>query len=296
MRPKRRVKKAVSTAPKTPVEINQLEVLEDRSKLREYCVQNSIKTPDFFVSNEFSQISQWAMKKNIFPLCLKTSKNYSNNHLIFVLRAYREMPEFFDKIQEKEKDSKVIIEEFLEGKAYLEVTILEKKVRLISQISLNKTMKIQKKWVAFPIKLPESIFSKISEVINKFDKLIESVSEPIRFSFAIKNAEPILLAINCDNNRLEYSDDWREQTGLKPLSLSEYSNKTDKISKINIYKLHKDTDYDFSKAVNVCDKTKVKQEIKENKLYFMITSESAQNIAEDFEKANAIIKQIIETK
>ena len=189
-----------------------------------------------------------------------------------------------------------LIEEFLEGKAYLEVTMFSNKIRLISQISLNKTMKIQKKWVAFPIKLPESIFVKITEVINKFDKLIESVTEPIRFSFAIKNAEPILLSINSDSNRLEYLDEWRELTGLKSLSESEYPNKTDKISKINIYRLHKDVDYDFSNVSKFCEKTKVKLEIKENKLFFMITSESAQNIAEDFEKANAIIKQIIETK
>ena len=86
---------------KVPVvtQINQLDTLKDRFKLREYCVQKNIKTPDYFVSDQFLKISHWAMKKNIFPLCIKSAHNYSHNHLIFVLKAFRELPEFFEHIQ-----------------------------------------------------------------------------------------------------------------------------------------------------------------------------------------------------
>ena len=72
-----------------PALVDQLEVLDNRCKLREYCIQNNIKTPDFFASDQFLKISQWAMKKNSFPLCIKSAKNLSNNQLIFVLKAYR---------------------------------------------------------------------------------------------------------------------------------------------------------------------------------------------------------------
>ena len=51
---------------------------------------------------------------------------------------------------------------------------------------------------------------------------------------------------------------------------------------------------DFSSAVKVCANSKAKYELIKNKLYFMITSDNPKAITEDFEKANAVIKQIIE--
>ena len=289
MKPPKKKKKII-----VPEVINQLDVLEDRGKLREFCKQNNIKTPDFFVSEEFNKISQWAMKKNQFPLCLKIAKNYTDNYLIFILRAFRELPEFFDLIREKDSVSKVLIEEFLEGKAYLEVTLLDSKVRLISQISLNKTMELQQKWRAFPIKLPDIIYKKLEEIFSKFNLLLESIKEPLRFSFVIKNAEPILLSINSDKNRLEYLDEWRKQGGLEPLPESVYPNKSTYINKISIYKVKENTSIDLKKAIEVCEKSKVKYELTSNKLYFMLTSESSKDMAEDLEKANAIIKEILD--
>lgn len=289
MKPPKKKKKII-----VPEVINQLDVLEDRGKLREFCKQNNIKTPDFFVSEEFNKISQWAMKKNQFPLCLKIAKNYTDNYLIFILRAFRELPEFFDLIREKDSVSKVLIEEFLEGKAYLEVTLLDSKVRLISQISLNKTMELQQKWRAFPIKLPDIIYKKLEEIFSKFNLLLESIKEPLRFSFVIKNAEPILLSINSDKNRLEYLDEWRKQGGLEPLPESVYPNTSTYINKISIYKVKENTSIDLKKAIEVCEKSKVKYELTSNKLYFMLTSESSKDMAEDLEKANAIIKEILD--
>ncbi len=286
------MKKIIKKKTIEAIPINQLEILDDRCKLREYCKQNNIKIPDFFATDQFLKISQWAMKKNTFPLCLKTAKNLSNNNLIYILKAYREMPEFFETIQAKTNNDKVIIEEFIEGKAYLEVTVLEKKIRLISQVGLSKTMKLQQKWRAFPINLPESIFAKISKTINAFDKLLDNITKPLRFSFVIKNLEPVLISINSDNNRLEYLDEWRNAAGLNSLAESAYPANVIKINKISIYKLKENT-YDFSEAVKLCEKSSVKYEQIENKLYFMISSTNPKDLEEDFEKANAIIKQII---
>ncbi len=286
------MKKIIKKKKIEAVSVNQLEVLDNRFKLREYCNQNNIKIPDFFASDQFLKISQWAMKKNSFPLCLKSEQNLSNNHLIYILKAYRELPEFFEAIQAKTNNGKVIIEEFIEGKAYLEVTVLEKRIRLISQVGLSKTMKLQQRWRAFPINLPESILTKINKTINAFDKLMESTIKPLRFSFVIKNLEPVLISINSDNNRLEYLDEWRSVAALDSLSATSYPENISKINKINIYKL-KENNYDFSEAVNLCEKSRVKYEQIDNKLYFMISSDNPQNLEEDFEKANAIIKQII---
>ena len=275
--------------------INQLETIDDRSKLREYCKQNNILTPDYFASEEFSKISSWAMKKNTFPLCIKSAHNLTHNHLIYILKAYRELPEFFENIQAKTNNGKVLIEEFIEGKAYLEVTIVDKKIRLVSQVCLSKTMKLQYKWRAFPIRLPQIIIEKIEEILKFFDKLIESTSNPIRFSFVIKNSEPILLSINDNSERLEYLNDWRADAGLEPINQAVYPSKTNMISKINIYGSLKDQTLNFSSAAKVCLNSKTKYELIKNKLYFMITSDNPKAITEDFEKANAVIKQIIDS-
>ena len=275
------------------IPINQLETLNDRLKLREYCKENNIKTPDFFASDQFAKISQWAMKKNTFPLCIKSVHNLSHNHLIYILKAYRELPEFFENIQAKTNNGKVLIEEYIEGKAYLEVTIINKEIKLISQISLSKNMKLQEKWRAFPINLPQNIIEKIEAIIKTFDKLIESTAEPIRFSFVVKNLEPILISINSSSERLEYLDDWREQADLEPIQKASYPSKAEKISKINIYRNIKNQNADFSLAAKVCTNSKVKYELIKNKLYFMLTSDKPKALTEDFEKANAVIMQII---
>lgn len=275
--------------------VTQLETIGDRFKLREFCKQNNLITPDYFASDDFSKISQWAMKKNTFPLCIKSTHNLIHNHLIYILKAYRELPEFFENIQAKTNNGKVLIEEFIEGKAYLEVTFLNNQIKLISQICLSKTMKLQQKWRAFPVKLPKNIIEKIDSIIKHFDKLIESATEPLRFSFVVKHSEPILLSINSDNDRLEYKNEWREQGELEPLTSAKYPPNSCLINKINIYNNVKDHNLDFSSAVKVCSESKVKYELIKNKLYFMLTSNNPKSLTEDFEKANAVIKQIIDS-
>ena len=74
-----------------PAPINQLEVLDNRHKLRIYCAQNNIKTPDYFASEQFAPISLWAMKKNTFPLCIKTSANLNHNQLPFHKKTHKNL-------------------------------------------------------------------------------------------------------------------------------------------------------------------------------------------------------------
>ena len=274
--------------------VKQSEILDNRRKLREYCRQNNIETPDFFASNLFVPISMWAMKKNIFPLCIKTSKNLNNNNSIFILKAFRELPQFFETIQSKNENAEILIEEFIEGRAQLEVTLLHSQIRLITQVSFSQSMKLVTKWRGFPVKLPNSIFNKIESIITKFNEIIQNSSTPIRFSFVVKNAVPILLSINQDNNRLEYQPEWRKSAKLELLAESSYPPQTTWVSKINIYHGIKNPDLDFSLAENICQLSKAKWEIKGSKLYFMLTSKDLKSLAEDFEKVDAIVKQVID--
>lgn len=287
MKPKAKTKKA------TVVPIDQLEVLENRHKLREYCKQNDIVQPEYKASEQFAQISLWAMKFNKFPMCLKTSANLSDNKSIFVLKAYRELPEFFEAIQTNNNNCEVIIEEFVEGKARIEVTVFKGRIVLISQVSLLKSMKLKQNWRAFPLRLPESIYKKVCDIIGKFDKLITNETEFLRFSFVIKNAEPILISINKDQNRLEYLDEWRVVSGLASISESVYPYATDIINKINIYYKVKNDKIDFDMAAKTAATSKTKWSIINNRLYMMLSSNDPKALAQDFEKVDATVKQLL---
>lgn len=276
-----------------PVPVSQMEVLDDRHKLREYCRQNNLQFPDYAASDQFAKISLWAMKKNAFPMCIKTSKNLTNNKFFYILKAFRELPEFFENIQKENSNCEVLIEEFLEGKARLEVTVLNKKIRMISQICLNKTMKLQHKWRAFPITLPENIANKISVVIKCFNELIASTDEPLSFGFVVKNGEPVLLSINKNSNRIEFDEDWRKQAELEPLEEAVYPSKSKIINKLSIYRGFKEIPANLEKAFDVCSKTKVKWEISGSKLYVMLSSADTKAISEDCEKLDAMIKQLL---
>lgn len=278
---------------KKSTKISQSEILDNRHKLRQYCRQEGIATPDFFASNQFLPISHWAMKKNSFPLVLKTSENLSSNRLIFVLRAFRELPEFFEAVQRRINEAEVLIEEFLEPKANIEVTLINKEIKLITQIGFNKSMRLQQKWRAFPIKLPSGILNKIQEIIKHFDEIISLADVPFNFSFAIKGNDPILLSINKNPNRLEYLDKWREPGELTPLKETIYPDKSRLINRINIYRDLKEEKHDFTETTSICKHSKVKIEVIEKKLYLMLTASGIKELEEDFEKVNAMIKQII---
>lgn len=273
--------------------ITQSEVLENRRKLREYCQQKGLIVPEFFASTQFAPISLWAMKKNTFPLCIKTAQNLKNNQHIHILKAFRELPEFFETIQAKNNNCEVLIEEFLDGKAHLEVTYLSNKLRLITQVSFAHSMKLLTKWRCFPINLPDGILAKIKKIVENFKEITEKSLEPVRFSFVIKNAMPILTSINSDNDRLEYEDAWRKAAKLQPLVTADYQQKSDFVSKINIYRGIKTSEIDFSPIESVCQHSSVKMETRNSRLYVMLTSSAPQKLAEDSSKVDAIAKQII---
>lgn len=223
-------------AMKKPVKKETIVELSDklfisRKQLRDFCSQNNIPHPQYFASDQFANISAWAVKHNIFPMALKTIRNLTDGKLSFILKGFRELPEFYAQIEEQRKGL-AIIEEYINSKARLEICCVKGKIKLISQVSLDKCAYLRHAWRAFPIKLPTTVMSGVKEIITHFIPLLEKYEKPVRFSFALSKTGPVLVAINTEGDRLEYSEEWCKQAGIPNILTSETMVSSDIICKV----------------------------------------------------------------
>ena len=182
-------------------------VLLSRFSLRNFLKSRSFYQPDVFCADTFEKISAWAVKVNKFPMLLKSDLNGCNSDNTFILKAFRELPDFYEKIRGK-IEGNLVIERFVPAKARIEVTFFNKAVALVSQIGLDKTLKCRHAWRAFPLNLPKEYFQAVKNFSEKNSDLIDLENVPIRISFAINAGRLIPLSINPGYNRLEYYPAW----------------------------------------------------------------------------------------
>ena len=202
-----------------------------RKQLREFCAQNNIPHPKYFASDQFANISAWAVNHNAFPMALKTIRNLTDGKLNFLLKGFRELPEFYAQIEEQRKGL-AIIEEFINSKARLEICCVKGKIKLISQVSLDKSVYLRHSWRAFPIKLPAAIMKGVNEIISHFKPLLESYDKPVRFGFALSKTGPVLVALNTEGERPEYSEEWCKLAGIGDIVSSDKTVGGDIVCKV----------------------------------------------------------------
>ncbi|HPW57801.1 MAG TPA: hypothetical protein PLK58_04110, partial [Candidatus Rifleibacterium sp.] len=210
---------------------SQFSLLTSRHKLREFCSSQKLTVPQYAVSEQFARLSAWAVKFNRFPLIMKTSTNLADGRACYILKAFRELPEFFELIT-GEFPGPVMLEEFINPKARIEITFLNGAPRIIAQVSLDKSLKLRHSWRAFPVRLPTPIISRMLEITRLFSALVDLKDTPIRFSFAVTATGPVLTAINSGYNRPEYHPEWRSKAGIVSLAESKTETAAEKFCKI----------------------------------------------------------------
>ncbi|MDD2624539.1 MAG: hypothetical protein PHQ02_06935 [Candidatus Riflebacteria bacterium] len=214
------------------------DVFKSRKALREFCIKNKVAFPEFFVSEDFAKISAWAIKHNKFPMAIKAEEDSINEENSYLLKAFRELPECFDLIKAKAKNI-VIVEEFIEGKPKIEVCCLKGKIRMFSQISLEKSIILKHSWRAFPISVPAKIAKDIKDIIDKFKPYCENLAVPVRFSFAINKSLPVLISADAGLMRPEYNKEWAVAANIPPILEESGLYKCDGICKV-VYKRNVD--------------------------------------------------------
>lgn len=185
----------------------QRKFLTSRPGLRDFLKANGFIQPEYLAGEDFAPLTAWAVKRNIFPIMLKSATNEANCHNIFMLKAFRELPAFYEEIR-SENSFPIMIESYLTAKASIEVTFFNGDPILIAQVGLEKSMKLAHSWRVFPIKPPAKCLEAIKQTQEIFAELLREKNIPFRITYAFNPGQTIPLSINAGYNRLEYFEPW----------------------------------------------------------------------------------------
>lgn len=280
-----------------PAEIKQSAIYElilNRSRLKEFCQSQKIRTAEGKCADKFDSLAAWAVNRNKFPMVLKTSQNLSDSEGIYLLKAFRELPEFFEKIATI-KPASFIIEEFIQGKGYIEVAVLGGKIVMVSQISLEKSMRMRHSWRLFPIKLPASLLENIRNIILKIPAVSDSKSVPLRFSFAINAMEPTLLSINVGINRPEYHPDWSEAAGINNIFTRPPQCGARICKVMNFFEVDA-TEISWTEIERLCGKSLARYALTGEQAIVLLSCDDAPTLLEYSKRVAAYFKHIIRPK
>lgn len=277
-------------ASRTPISLKNSELFQllgNRVLLREFCRRNQIAQPQYISGQQFDILAAWAVKRNRFPLAMKSAINGSDCDHCYVLKAFRELPEFFDAIQNS-LAGPVILEEFISAKSRLEVTCIAGLPRLIAQFGLEKSMRMRHSWRVFPIRPPEALVDQIRSITSRFKGLDQIKDVPIRFSFALHGGKPMLLSVNTGMNRPEYHPDWCSAAGIAGISSPAAKSHGKKICKLLIY--HDLGEFAEDELRTIGGESLVKFGSADNQTMALLSSGNTARLLEDAEKVDAFFR------
>ncbi|NLM18137.1 MAG: hypothetical protein GX221_10510 [Candidatus Riflebacteria bacterium] len=193
--------------PQSLLELNEYKYLERRDFFRDLLKKNAFTQPEYIVAEKFSDISAFAISRCAPPLCIKFANNGVDSENIYLLKAYRELPLFWEKLTAgQDTNIQVIAEKYIEAEYYLEVTLMGGKVVCLSQIGFEKNFSLAAAWRYFPVSLSPVLSNKIKGVAKLFPNLLKNKEVPFRLSFAAGKKLFVPLSFNVGFNRLEYSE------------------------------------------------------------------------------------------
>lgn len=191
--------------------------LTDRSKLREFTRSKELPTPEGTAAATFDQLSAWILRRQKFPLALKSCRNASNGAGIFRLEGFRELTGFYDKIQAFAAGP-VLVEEWVEPRALIEVSIAGSGLTLMTQVGLDRTLSARWAWRMMPLRLPQAYRGEVESILTAFAPLLNRKGTLVRFTIALTaDRHAVLLAVSGSANRIEYYPGWCEAAGVLPL-------------------------------------------------------------------------------
>mgnify|MGYP000844630809 CR=1 FL=1 len=282
---------------KTPPQLcasSQFALLTNRQKFREFCSSQQLTVPQYTVSEQFARLSAWAVKFNRFPLIMKSLTNLADGRACYILKAFRELPEFFDQIA-GEFPGPVMLEEFISPKARIEITFFNGCPRTVAQVSLDKSLKLRHSWRAFPVRLPAPVINRMLEITKLFHALISLQDVPIRFSFAVTATGPVLTAINSGYNRPEYHPGWRQAAGILPLAESGIeAAATEKFCKILHFYECRNDEISESRLKQAAETSLRQWACFEDQAVIMLASENTATLLEDSRRVAALFKHLVE--
>jgi len=185
----------------------------DRAFLRRFCRDAGLPVPQWRLGGNFDEVSREAMALGKFPLALKSNANGSGGAGVFRLEGYRELPSFHEKIKALSPDARVLIEDWIEPTATVEITIVNGGSTLMVQKGLQKALTAKTAWEIFPIKLPERYGREVEKIMDAFSALLSQKGILVRFTIAFTGKTGYLISLSGAFNRLEYFPGWSDNLG-----------------------------------------------------------------------------------
>lgn len=271
------------------------EYFTHRHKLKEFCLNNKIPSPNFLCSDKFDRLAAWAVSKNKFPMVIKTSQNLSDGNGIFLLKAFRELPEFHE-ILASIPSGQLLIEEFVQARGYIEVTFIGGRIALVAQLSFEKSMRLRHSWRAFPVKLPRTILAQVKSIIGKFPSSADLKHTPLRFTFALTSPEITLLSANSGLNRPEYNPVWSEAAGIENIFERKESVSDNRVCKLlNFYEV-KESEICRAEIERLCDKSLANYALIEDQAIVLLSSDDASLLFDHAKRVDAYFKHNSQAK
>lgn len=265
---------------------DSLPLIHRRDLLRNFLKDKGFKQPEFCVANNFAQISAWAVKRNKFPVLLKTAINKANNHDLFILKAFRELPDFFSALGEQQE---ALIEGFFPAKARLEATFFNGNLNLVSQTGAARSLNYHTAWRVYPVFPPPSCLKEVKKTAACFVDLLRLKNLPFRLTFAFNSGQTTPLSLNLGFNRHEYFTEFGNFLN-KP---QDFPARTKELFKILFYqvpdnKLELLDERDLSRLLQT---TLYKLEIAATTV-ILLRSENPTELLDDSKKADSFFKHL----
>lgn len=209
------------------------DIVTNRADLRKWCTKNGYIQPAWTIVKRIEDATSWINKINKFPVCIKPVINSSNGSLIYKIESYKNLLEYFEKLTTENKNSEVLLEEWIESSITLEVTIWKAKIIYASKQQLAKSLEIKFDSRIMPVNLPEFVKHFVEELIARLN--LEQLDQNfiVRFTFAISNNKCILISINMAYNRIEYLSGFSEYANYTPLLECTVNNNNNNKNRVN---------------------------------------------------------------
>ncbi|HNV71768.1 MAG TPA: hypothetical protein PKO06_18835, partial [Candidatus Ozemobacteraceae bacterium] len=183
-------------------------LISDRRTFREFARARGLLPLEFWTVETFEQLSAVILKRERFPLCLKSRRNLSGGVGTYRIEGFRELSRFWERLQ-KVAPGPAIIEDWVNAQVLLEVTLVPDGSMLAVQAGLEQSLTCRTAWRMFPVVIPERWKAGMEKIVAAVKSVGDGWNQPLRLHLGLMpDGQTIPLALNGGLNRPEYLPRW----------------------------------------------------------------------------------------
>ncbi len=197
---------AETSSNKVPEQLGELIV--DRLAFRRYVKALDMRHPEFWTAETFEQFSAGILKRERFPVCLKSRRNLANGAGTYRIEGFRDLSRFWDRLQ-KAAAGPALVEDWIQSQVLVELTLLPDGSTMLVQAGLDQSLVCRTAWRMFPVTVPDRWKAGVEKILSAVKALPVPPDRPVRLHLGLMTGgDVVFLALNMGLNRLEYVPRW----------------------------------------------------------------------------------------